>query len=206
MRKQVIAAATAIVLGIATTATGTIAFARGGGGFGGGGHVGGFGGGGHVGGFSGGGHVGGFGGGGHGFGHAGLGGLGVATGHAGLGGLGIATDHTGLRGHGVAMGHGGIDHHRFEARRFGGGLYAYGALTGSSWPGWRAPHSAIVSGARSSTQRSVDVLGWTIDADSMREIDRTVAQHVRTPLGPEFMAPTLRANSIAGSKGRYEAK
>jgi hypothetical protein len=33
------------------------------------------------------------------------------------------------------------------------------------------------------------VLGWTIDGDSMREIDRTVAQHVRTPLGPEFMAP-----------------
>jgi hypothetical protein len=126
MRKQVIAAATAIVLGIATTATGTIAFARGGGGFGGGDHVGGF---------SGGGHVGGFGGGGHGFGHTGLGGLGVATGHAGLGGLGIATDHTGLRGHGVAMGHGGIDHHRFEARRFGGGLYAYGADCGldSDW-------------------------------------------------------------------------
>jgi hypothetical protein len=40
MRKQVIAVATAIVLGIATTATGTTAFARGGGG-GGGGHSGG---------------------------------------------------------------------------------------------------------------------------------------------------------------------
>ena len=26
--------------------------------------------------------------------------------------------------------------------------------TGSSWPGWRAPHSAIAFGARSSTQRS----------------------------------------------------
>jgi hypothetical protein len=39
MRKQVIAAATAITLGIATTATGTAAFARGGGGgHGGGGH------------------------------------------------------------------------------------------------------------------------------------------------------------------------
>ena len=37
MRKQIIAAATAIVLGIATTATGTVAFARGGGGGGGGG-------------------------------------------------------------------------------------------------------------------------------------------------------------------------
>ena len=46
MRKQLIAAGTAIVLGIATTTTGTIAFARGGG-FGGGGHIGGLGGGGH---------------------------------------------------------------------------------------------------------------------------------------------------------------
>jgi hypothetical protein len=132
MRKQLIAAATAIVLGIATPATGTIAFARSGG----------FGGGGHIGGFGGGGHVGGFGGGGHGFGGAGLGGLRVATGHAGLGDLGIETDHTdlgghrvatshtGLRGHGVAMSHGGFSHHRFESRRFGRGLYAYSAECG----------------------------------------------------------------------------
>jgi hypothetical protein len=51
MRKQLIAAGTAIALGMATTMIGTIAFARGGGGgggLGGGGHVGGFGGGGHV--------------------------------------------------------------------------------------------------------------------------------------------------------------
>ena len=56
MRKQLIAAGTAIALGIATTMTGTIAFARGGGGgggFGGGGHVGGFGGGGRAAGFGG---------------------------------------------------------------------------------------------------------------------------------------------------------
>jgi hypothetical protein len=46
MPKQLIAAAAAIVLCIATTATGTISVARGGG-FGGGGHIGGFGGGGH---------------------------------------------------------------------------------------------------------------------------------------------------------------
>jgi hypothetical protein len=61
MRKQVIAAATAIALGIATTAIGTTAFARGGGG--------GHGGGGH-------------GGGGHGFGHA--------MGHSGFGGHRVA--------------------------------------------------------------------------------------------------------------------
>ena len=69
MRKQVIAVATAMVLGIATTATG---FARGGGGGGGGG----------------GGHGGGFGGGGHGFGGGGFGGHGFGGG--GFGGRGFA--------------------------------------------------------------------------------------------------------------------
>jgi hypothetical protein len=103
MRKQVIAAATAIVLGIATTASGTIALARGGGG----GHGGG-GGGGH----GGGGHGGGFGGGGHGFGGRGFGGHGLAMGHSGIG------------GHGVAIG--GFGHSRFDGRRFGRGFYAYG--------------------------------------------------------------------------------
>ena len=68
MRKQVIAVATAMVLGIATTATGTTAFARGGGGGGGGG-----------------GHGGGFGGGGHGFGGGGFGARGFAMGRGGFG-------------------------------------------------------------------------------------------------------------------------
>jgi hypothetical protein len=120
MRKQLIAAGTAIALGIATTMTGTIAFARGGGGGGG------FGGGGHVGGFGGGGRVAGFGGGGHGVG-AGLGGLGVATSHRGLGGRSRwttpASKATGSPGAGLGHGH-------FERRRFGKGLYAYGADCG----------------------------------------------------------------------------
>jgi hypothetical protein len=106
MRKQVIAVATAMVLGIATTATGTTAFARGGGGGGGGG----------------GGHGGGFGGGGHGFGGGGFGGHGFGGG--GFGGRGFAMGHGGF-GHG-RFGHGGFDHGRFEGRRFGRGLYAYG--------------------------------------------------------------------------------
>ena len=55
----------------------------------------------------------------------------------------------------------------------------------------RAPDTIALWGARHPGQLDPvsDVMGWTIDADSMREIDRTVAQHVRTPLGPEFMAP-----------------
>ena len=38
-----------------------------------------------------------------------------------------------------------------------------------------------------------DVLGWTIDSAAMAEIDRIVAEHVRTPIDPDFMAPPVRA-------------
>jgi len=38
-----------------------------------------------------------------------------------------------------------------------------------------------------------DVMGWKIDAGAMAEIDQIVARHVRTPIGPEFMAPPERA-------------
>lgn len=115
MRKQVIAAATAIILGTATMTTGTIASARGGGGggggSGGGGHAGGFGGG-----FGGGGHgfSGGFGGGGHGFSGRGFAPPGLAMGHGDLGGQGSAVNR------------GGPGRGRFAGRRFGRGLYAYG--------------------------------------------------------------------------------
>jgi aryl-alcohol dehydrogenase-like predicted oxidoreductase len=59
----------------------------------------------------------------------------------------------------------------------------------------RAPNAIALWGARRPAQLDPvrDVLGWTIDADAMREIDRIVAQHVRTPLGPEFMAPPEQA-------------
>jgi aryl-alcohol dehydrogenase-like predicted oxidoreductase len=55
----------------------------------------------------------------------------------------------------------------------------------------RAPNTIALWGARRPAQLDPvrDVLGWTIDAGSMREIDRIVAENVRTPLGPEFMAP-----------------
>jgi len=65
-------------------------------------------------------------------------------------------------------------------------------------PRWlldRAPNTIALWGARRPGQLDPvgDVLGWKIDADAMVEIDRIVAQHVRTPIGPEFMAPPERA-------------
>ena len=59
----------------------------------------------------------------------------------------------------------------------------------------RAPNTIALWGARHPGQLDPvgDVLGWTIDAAAMAEIDRIVAQHVREPLEPSFMAPPERA-------------
>ena len=35
-----------------------------------------------------------------------------------------------------------------------------------------------------------DVLGWHLDRDTMETIDRILAETIRNPVGPEFMAPT----------------
>ena len=55
----------------------------------------------------------------------------------------------------------------------------------------RAPNAIALWGARHPGQLDPvnDVLGWKIDAAAMKEIDRIVAQHVRTPLDPSLMAP-----------------
>jgi aryl-alcohol dehydrogenase-like predicted oxidoreductase len=59
----------------------------------------------------------------------------------------------------------------------------------------RSPKAIALWGARHPGQLDpvTDVLGWKIDADAMAEIDKIVARHVRTPIGPEFMAPPQRA-------------
>jgi aryl-alcohol dehydrogenase-like predicted oxidoreductase len=49
------------------------------------------------------------------------------------------------------------------------------ALWGARHPGELAPVSEVV--------------GWTLDADALREVDAIIARCVREPVGPEFMAP-----------------
>jgi aryl-alcohol dehydrogenase-like predicted oxidoreductase len=58
----------------------------------------------------------------------------------------------------------------------------------------RSPNAIALWGARHPGQLDpvTDVLGWKIDADAKAEIDKIVARHVRTPIGPEFMAPPER--------------
>jgi aryl-alcohol dehydrogenase-like predicted oxidoreductase len=55
----------------------------------------------------------------------------------------------------------------------------------------RAPNAIALWGARHPAQLDpiADVLGWKIDETATTEIDRIVAQHVRVPLDPSFMAP-----------------
>jgi aryl-alcohol dehydrogenase-like predicted oxidoreductase len=59
----------------------------------------------------------------------------------------------------------------------------------------RSPNTIALWGARHPGQLDpvADVMGWKIDAAAMAEIDRIVAENVRTPVGPEFMAPPEQA-------------
>jgi hypothetical protein len=41
------------------------------------------------------------------------------------------------------------------------------------------------------------VLGWHIDEDTRREIDRILPATVTDPIGPEFMAPPARRRATA---------
>ena len=50
---------------------------------------------------------------------------------------------------------------------------------------WGARHPAHLEAVE-------EVLGWSLDADAMNEIDRILAQCVVNPIGPEFMAPPAR--------------
>ncbi len=46
-----------------------------------------------------------------------------------------------------------------------------------------------------------DVMGWHLDADALAEIDRILAETVKDPVGPEFMAPPpSRATETARAK------
>jgi len=49
-------------------------------------------------------------------------------------------------------------------------------------------------GARKPAQLDpvTDVLGWTLDAEAKRAIDRILSENIKDPVGPEFMAPPER--------------
>jgi aryl-alcohol dehydrogenase-like predicted oxidoreductase len=55
-------------------------------------------------------------------------------------------------------------------------------------------HTVALWGARHPSQLSSidEVMGWTIGADEMKEIDKILKENITDPIGPEFMAPPLR--------------
>ena len=78
---------------------------------------------------------------------------------------------------------------RFASKRYGKSVLALAlrwAMDRGTIPLW---------GARNPSQLDPigDVLGWTLDSSAMAEIDRILERAVPDPVGPEFMAPPVRA-------------
>ena len=51
--------------------------------------------------------------------------------------------------------------------------------------------TAVIAGARTSKQveDNAGVSGWTISEADIRKVDDILSKHIKTPVGPEFMAP-----------------
>lgn len=78
---------------------------------------------------------------------------------------------------------------RFARRRYGKGVLALAVR-------WILDQGGTIAlwGARRPDQLAQveDVMGWSLDAGARQEIDRMLAEIVRDPIGPEFMAPPAR--------------
>jgi aryl-alcohol dehydrogenase-like predicted oxidoreductase len=68
--------------------------------------------------------------------------------------------------------------------------------------------SAALWGARHPGQLDPvgDVMGWKLDDDALREIDRIIRDTVKDPVGPEFMAPPARTQQTAESRANQSAR
>ncbi len=75
---------------------------------------------------------------------------------------------------------------RFSRERYGKSLPALAVR-------WLLDRGEIIAlwGARRPEQLAPldEAFGWSLDASAMREIDRILAQSIKDPVGPEFMAP-----------------
>jgi aryl-alcohol dehydrogenase-like predicted oxidoreductase len=60
-------------------------------------------------------------------------------------------------------------------------------------------HTIALWGARHPAQLDAipETMGWSLDADAMRQIDAILAEKIKDPVGPEFMAPPTRAKTEA---------
>jgi aryl-alcohol dehydrogenase-like predicted oxidoreductase len=51
--------------------------------------------------------------------------------------------------------------------------------------------NAVIAGARTAEQveDNAGVAGWRISSEDLEKLDKVLAKHIKTPVGPEFMAP-----------------
>jgi aryl-alcohol dehydrogenase-like predicted oxidoreductase len=80
---------------------------------------------------------------------------------------------------------------RFAYEAFGKSVLALAVR----WVLDQGPTIALWGARRPEQLRQIDeVMGWSLDADAMAEIDRILARTVVSPVGPEFMAPPAAAS------------
>lgn len=85
---------------------------------------------------------------------------------------------------------------RFARERFGKGVLALAVRWVLDTPGvsvalWGARHPAELEPLE-------DVLGWQLDGEARAYIDEAIATSVKSPVGPEFMAPPERSPEQPG--------
>ncbi len=58
----------------------------------------------------------------------------------------------------------------------------------------RAPNHIALLGARRPAQLDPieETMGWSLDSDDFRAVDKILAETIKDPVGPEFMAPPVR--------------
>ncbi|MCU0573782.1 MAG: aldo/keto reductase [Syntrophobacteraceae bacterium] len=55
--------------------------------------------------------------------------------------------------------------------------------------------TCVIAGARAPVQAedNTGISGWAISEDDLRKVDHILTKHIKTPVGPEFMAPRLES-------------
>jgi len=81
----------------------------------------------------------------------------------------------------------------FARERYGKGVVELAVR----WVLDRSPYTVALLGGHKPEQllNIPDCLGWRLDAEGMAAIDAIVAEHVKDPIGPEYLTPAVRAQA-----------
>ncbi len=71
----------------------------------------------------------------------------------------------------------------------------------------RGPTVALWGARRPDQLKGVaEAFGWELSADDLRQIDALLAEHIKDPVGPEFMAPPRRPVRLRGDMSKFFAE